>query len=134
MRFHSQECTFISLLLKLFCHLVANIMNSVCHVLCSSVLLSACLSVCFVYLSVWLFLQAYAYQNGPILYLIHLCLLLLNDTFALLRFTCTCNCQYLYRKYGSKCAVELNWIEFTAWKSFSFLHLRLMLPLFCLYY
>ena len=57
----------------------------------SYVCLHVCLFVLFLCLSGY-FLQASAYQNGPILYLLHLCLLLLNDIFAL--FLSTCNFQY----------------------------------------
>ena len=63
---------FTALLLKLICHLVANITNSLCHVLCSVVHLTACLSslLCFfanVPLYLWLFFDKFLlYQNRPV--------------------------------------------------------------------
>ena len=67
-----------------------------------------CPFVCLFYFFVCLagfFLQANAYQNGPILYLLHLqCLPLLNYIFAFLRNTCCRpNCCYFF--YGS---MEIN--------------------------
>ena len=101
--------------LKLFCHLVASITNLLGHVLsvCLSVCLTVCLSVCLVVLFSFLsgcFLQAHAYQNGPVLYLfIHVCSYL-KKCFALLRNTCNCRYSFMRVWKWMYSGIE-NWIE-----------------------